>query len=249
MRIRTNPGLTQFSKLACLKKRSISKAEIATRTELGRGMQWYVYLLTMATTVFFGRIAVGLLNRPIRAAFRLRRIAVERMLYFRKQSLPRSRELAISSREIHEYDHAVRNVREAQRTFSGLGMLLLAVSESEPIVRVVMALFGLNMVLAGRKLIKLSEVYATAKTDSDELRHAIEKAIRAASHALGISSRGSSDDLVKIRLEPMYLGDAGYPRKRNRSLGQQRTASRHVASSARLRRLRRAMPERIASTS
>ena len=247
MRIRTNPELKQFSlRAGHLKKRSRSKAEIATRTELGRGMQWYVYLLTMATTVFFGQIAVRLLDRPIRAAFRLRRIAVERMLYFGKKSLPRSRELAISSREIHEYDHAVRNVREAQRTFSGLGRLLLAVSEDEPIVRVVMALFGLNMVLAGRKLIKLSEVYATARTDSDELRHEIEKAVRAASHALGVFPRGSSDDLIKIRLEPMYLGDAGYTRKRNRPRAQPSRVSRHAGRTP--PRSRQSMPGLTAST-
>lgn len=210
-------------------------------------MQWYVYLLTIATTALFGRIAVGLLNQPIRAAFRLRRIAVERMLYFRKQSLPRSRELAISSREIHEYDQAVRNVREAQRTFSGLGMLLLAVSENEPIVRIVMALFGLNMVLAGRKLIDLSEVYATARTDSDELRHEIKKAARAASHALGVSPRGSSDDLVKIRLEPMHLGDAGYARKRNRPRAQPAMVSHHAGR--RPSRSRQSMSGLTASTS
>lgn len=210
-------------------------------------MQWYVYLLTIATTALFGRIAVGLFNQPIRAAFRLRRIAVERMLYFRKQSLPRSRELAISSREIHEYDQAVRNVREAQRTFSGLGMLLLAVSENEPIVRVVMALFGLNMVLAGQKLIKLSEVYATARTDSDELRHEIEKAVRAASHALRTSSRGSSDDLTRIRPEPMYLGDAGYARKRNRPRAQPSRVSRRAGQ--RPPRSRQSMPGLTASTS
>jgi hypothetical protein len=212
-------------------------------------MQWYVYLIAISTTALLGRIAVEILSRPTRTVLRLRRIALERMLYFGKRSLPRPRELAISSREIHEYDQAVRNVKEAQHTFGTLGTQLLALGESEPAVRILMALFGLNIVLAGQELINLSEVYATAKTDSDELRHAIETPLRATGIALGASSRGSRDGLIKIRLEPMYLADAGYPRKRNRSFGQQRAASRHVPSSARLRRLRRAMPERIASTS
>lgn len=176
-------------------------------------MQWYVYLITISATAFLGQIAVELVSRPIRAVFCLRREALERMLYFGNRSLPKSRELAISSRDIREYDQAVRNVREAERTFSDLGTQLLALSESEPAIRILMAFFGLDIALAGRRLIGLSEVYAMAKTDSGELRREIKKAFRATSTALAASRLLSRDDLTKIRLEPIRLQGAAYPRR------------------------------------
>ena len=195
-------------------------------------MQWYFYLIAIPAAAFMGHVALELVGRPLRTAFRLRRKALERMLSFRGISLPKPRELAISSREIREYDQAVRNVREAQRTFSDLGAQLLALGESEPTIRILMALFGLDIALAGHELINLSEVYATAKTDSDELRHAIEKALHATSTALAVSGRLSDNGLIKIRLEPMYLRDAVYPRKRKRPLRQQRMVSRRVPPGA-----------------
>lgn len=195
-------------------------------------MLWYVYLITIPAAAFLTQVAVELVSRPIRTAFRLRHKALERMLAFRNMSLPRSRELAISSREIREYDQAVRNVREAQRTFGDLGAQLLALGESEPTIRFLMALFGLDIVLAGHELINLSEIYATAKTDSDEFRQAIEKALHASSTALAGSRRLSGNDLIKIRLEPMYLRDAVGLRKRKRPLRQQRMVSRRVPPGA-----------------
>lgn len=194
-------------------------------------MLWYVYLIAIPAAAFLGQVAVEFVSRPIRTVFRLRRKALERMLAFRNISLPRSRDLAISSREIREYDQAVRNVRDAQRTFSDLGARLLALGESEPTIRILMALFGLDMVLAGHELIHLSEIYATAKTDSDDLRRAIEEAHDATGAALAATRRLSGNNLIKIRLEPMYPREAAHSRKRKRPLRQQR--SRRVAPGAR----------------
>lgn len=73
-----------------------------------------------------------LLGRLIQSLFRFRRKALERILFFEQISLPSPKELAIGSHAIHEYDQAVRNVREAQRTFRDLGNQLLALSEREP---------------------------------------------------------------------------------------------------------------------
>jgi hypothetical protein len=191
-------------------------------------MQWYVYLILISATAFLVQVAVELVNRPIRTIFRLRRAALERMLAVGNIALPKPRELAISSRQIFEYDEAVENVREAQRTFRGLGARLLALGESEPAIRTVMALFGLNIVAAGQKLIGLSRVYAAAKTDNDKLRHDIEKAVGEISAALAASRRLSRNDMIKFQLEPMYLRSVAHPRGRmrdNSPLGQQRTVS------------------------
>jgi hypothetical protein len=179
-------------------------------------MQWYVYLITIPAAAFLAQVATELVGRPVRTVFRLRRKALERMRSFRNISLPIPRELAISSRQIREYDQAVRNLRAAQRTFSDLGAQLLAFGESEPTVRILVALFGLDMDRAGHELINLSEAYATATGDSDEFRHAIERAFRATRAALAASHRPSRDALIKIRPEPMNLPKAAHLRPRNR---------------------------------
>ena len=193
-------------------------------------MWWYVYLITIPAAAFLGQIAVELIGRPIRTALRLRHQALERMLALRDLSLPGPREAAVSSRQIREHDQAVRNVREAQRTFSDLGAQLLAFNESEPTVCNLMAVCGLDIVSAGRELIHLSCVYATAKIDSDELRHSIEEAHDAIGGALAVSRRPSSDELIKIRLEPMYLRGSHH---RQRPLGRPRVVSRRVPLRAR----------------
>lgn len=109
---------------------------------------------------------------------------------------------------------------------------LLALGESDSTIRILVALFGLDMVRAGHELINLSEAYATAKTDSDEVRHAIEKALQATTTALAASRRYSGSDLVKIRPEPMYLPEAVHPRQRNRPIGQPRMVSLHASPRA-----------------
>ena len=212
---------------------TIAAWKLETRTGLGRGMQWYVYLITIPAAVLLGQIAVELFGKPIRSMFRLRRKALERMLFFEKMSLPRPRELAISTQAIHEYDQAARNVREAQGTFRDLGTQFLALSESEPTISILMNLLGLNIVLAGQELIKLSEVYATATIDSDGIRHEIEEAYHATSIALAASRRLSRNSLIKIRLEPMVLRDPGYPLNRRRPLGRSPAVSRQAGRRSR----------------
>jgi hypothetical protein len=91
-----------------------------------------------------------------------------------------------------------------------------------------MASLGTNLARSGHELINLSEIYAVAKTDSDELRRDIEKAFRAVSAALVSSRYSSGDDLFKIRLEPMYLCDVASTRKRNKTPGWPSNAPLHV---------------------
>jgi hypothetical protein len=162
-------------------------------------MWWYVYLISIPVAAFLSQIAVELIGRPTRTVLSLRQQALERMLAFRDLSLPRPREAAVSSRQIREHDQAVRNLREAQRTLDDLGAQLLAFNESELTVCSLMALCGLDIVLAGHELIHLSRVYATAKIDSDVLRHSIEEAHQTIGRALAMSRRHSGEDLIKIR--------------------------------------------------
>src|ERR1700743_2092053 len=123
-------------------------------------MQWYVYLILIATTAFLGQVIIELVSRPVRAIFHLRRKALDVLRASAKISLPKPRELAISSREIRDYDRAVRNVRQAQRIFFSLGTQLLAFGENEPTIRIAMALFGLNVVVAGAEACGLSKIFA-----------------------------------------------------------------------------------------
>jgi hypothetical protein len=141
-------------------------------------MQWYVYLITMSATVVLGWFAFELLGRPIRAFFGLRRKVLEQLLVLGNISLPKPRETVASSREIQEYNQAVRNVREAQRVFSDLGSQLLALGENEPAARNTLAATGLNLVAAGGGLIGLSAAYSRPDTDRAALRNQIEKALR-----------------------------------------------------------------------
>jgi hypothetical protein len=120
----------------------------------------------------------------------------------------------MSSLEIREYNQAVRNVAEAQRIFRDLGVQLLAISESEPATRTLMRLLGLNIDRAGQKLICLSEVYAKATTDSEELRREIAAAVLDTRAAFAVSRDRSRNNLMRVRVEPMNLFQTGHPRRR-----------------------------------
>lgn len=191
-------------------------------------MQWYVYLITIPAAFFIGQVIVELIGRQTRTILQLRNRALERMLAFRNLQPPGPRELAVSSRDIRCYDEAARNVRHAQRTFAELGAQLLAFAESEPTVRALMALCGLDIVLAGHELINLSEIYAAAKVDSDELRRAIEGVRQAAMTALAASRQLSGNGLIKIRLEPMGLPNASSSRTRKSLPGRPGVTSRRA---------------------
>ena len=207
-------------------------------------MQWYVFLIAMIAAAFLGQVAVELVGRPMRSAFRLRRNALRRMQSFETMRLPKPRELATSSQAIRDYDQAVRYVREAQAIFRDLGDQLIALSEREPAIRILTGLLGLNIVVAGHELINLSEIYAAATIDSDAMRHQLEKAHHATRTALAASPRRSRNSLIKIRIEPMNLRDAGYPRDRRRPLGRPPMVSRHARQKP--RQFRPRMPEQTA---
>jgi len=172
-------------------------------------MHWYVYPLAAFASVFLGHFLVDQVGQPIRSVLRLRRIALERMTHFRKAALPRPRELATTSQAIHQHELAVRNLRGALAAFYNLGTRLLAIGENEPAVRILMGLLGLNVVQAGRALIALSRTCAMAGIDSDENRRAIGRALHTTTIALGAFRPPSRDALFDIRLEPMYLHEAG----------------------------------------
>jgi hypothetical protein len=175
-------------------------------------VQWYVYLISIPAALVLGQAALAFISRPIRAAFCLRREALERMLLFRGMPLPKRRDLANSFQDIRAYDQAVRILRSAECTFADLGSRFLALSESEPAVRG-LALLGLDTIEAGHALINLSIAYATAKTDSAQLRDDIDRALQAADAALATSRGPSRHHLINIRLEPIYLPRAEYSRK------------------------------------
>ena len=201
---------------------SVSKADVEPTSRLGRDMQWYVYLITIPAAAFLGQVAIELIGRPIATALRLRQKVLERLLAFRDMKLPRPRETAVSSQQIREYDWAAQNVRAAQHTFGDLGTQLLSFSESEPTVRSLLVLCGLDIVQAGHELIILSQLYATAKVGGDTLRRSIEQAQLTAMTALAVSRRPSGDRLMDIRLEPMYLREFAVSRHRKRPLGRPR---------------------------
>jgi hypothetical protein len=171
-------------------------------------MQCYVYLTTISAAAVLGWVALELLARPIRAFFDLRRKVLEHMLVLGNISLPKPRETAVSSREIHEYDQAVRNVREAQAIFRNLGSQLLAFGENEPAARNAVAAIGLNLAAAGSGLIGLSVAYSRPETDRAELCNQIEKALRltdatpAASH-----QRRRRDNEIEYQTKLVYLRD------------------------------------------
>lgn len=205
-------------------------------------MHWYVYPLAAFASVFLGHFLVDQVGQPIRNALRLRRMALARMVLFRKVALPRPRELATTSQAIHEHDRAVRNLRGALVAFHDLGTRLLAIGESEPAVRILMSLVGFNIVQAGHALIALSQTGAMAGIDSDENRRAIGRALHATGIALGTFRPRSRDELFNIRLEPMYLREA---RARIRLHGRPLAPRR----AGRLPQHSQVVPERIASAS
>ena len=126
--------------------------------------------------------------------------------------------------------------------FHHLGTRLLAIGESEPAVRILMSLLGFDVVQAGRALIALSRTCAMAGIDSDENRRAIGRALHATRIALSTFRPRSHDELLNIRLEPMYLHEA---RNRSRLHGRPLAPRR----AGRLRQLGQVVPGRIASAS
>jgi hypothetical protein len=173
-------------------------------------MQWYVYLVTISATAYLGQVAVELVKRPVLTILRLRRTALGRMIAFSKISLPKPREMAVSSLEIRQYNQAVRNAKDAQRTFRDLGVRLLLLSETESAIRAVMKSLGLDIGRAGQELIHLSEIYATAMTDSEQLRREIAKSVLRTCAALAAYRDHSRNNLVSLQVEPMNSARTAY---------------------------------------
>ena len=171
-------------------------------------MQWYVYLIMISATAVLSWLAFELLGRPIRAFVELRRKIVNQMLVLGNISLPKPRETAVSSREIREYNQAVRDVREAQRIFRNLGFRLLAFSENEPATCNALGLLGLNIVAAGGGLIRLSEAYPRPDTDRAGLQHQIKRALGVTDATPATSrQRPQRGNAIEYQTKFIYLRD------------------------------------------
>jgi hypothetical protein len=172
-------------------------------------MQWYVFLITITATAVLGWVGLEVLGRPIRAFLDLRRKVLDQMRVLGNISLPKPRETAVSSREIREYDQAVRNVRQAQRIFRDLGSRMLAFGENEPAARNVVGAMGFNLVEAGRGLIWLSAAYSLPGTDRAGLRTLIERALRLAEAVPAASRQGRlGDNAIEYQTNFINLRDS-----------------------------------------
>jgi hypothetical protein len=171
-------------------------------------MQWYVFLITITATAVLGWVGLEVLGRPIRAFLDLRRKVLDQMRVLGNISLPKPRETAVSSREIREYDQAVRNVRQAQRIFRDLGSRMLAFGENEPAARNVVGAMGFNLVEAGRGLIWLSAAYSLPGTDRAGLRTLVERALRLAEAVPPASRQGRlGDNAIEYQTNFINLRD------------------------------------------
>jgi hypothetical protein len=141
-------------------------------------MQWYVNLMTILAIAVLAWIVVEWLGRPIRAMLDLRHDVLQQLRALACVAPPSPRETAVSTREIREYDLAVRNVRHAQSIFNELGTQLLAFGENEPLAVNALASIGLHPVAAGSALIGLSAGYSRPEIDRAGLREQIEGALR-----------------------------------------------------------------------
>jgi hypothetical protein len=157
-------------------------------------MQWYVYLLMISAMTVLAWAALEVLWRPIRALLDLRRSVLEQMLAFENLSLPNPRETAVSSRQIHEYDQAMRNIKQAQYIFQELGSQLLAFGENEPVAAGAVASMGLHPVAAGNALVRLSVGYSRRDFDRAGLRSQVESALRLTSALPGDRHGGRPRD-------------------------------------------------------
>jgi hypothetical protein len=71
-------------------------------------MLLYTYLITILAAAALSWFASEFIGQPLRAFFDLRRRVLAQLSNVETISLPQPRELAVSSRQIHDYDQAVR---------------------------------------------------------------------------------------------------------------------------------------------
>ena len=100
------------------------------------------------------------------------------MLFLANVALPKSREAVFTSREIQEYDAALKAVRDAQRILRDLGSQMLAFGESEVAACKAIAPLGYDPIESGRGLIGRSNTYDRYGADRADFRSKIEKALR-----------------------------------------------------------------------
>ena len=142
-------------------------------------MQWYVYLVTISATAVLSWFVSELLSQPLRAFFELRRKVLRQISIVESLSFPKPRELAVSSREIRDYDQALRRrqgsaARLQQPRLSGC-LLLARTNLSRPTSWL---RSDSNPVAAGSRLIELSMAYSRPHMDRADLCNQVGKALR-----------------------------------------------------------------------
>ena len=170
-------------------------------------MQWYVYLMTASAAVVFSWSSLVLFGRPVRLLFDLRRDVLAHLFLLGSIAVPSPRDTAVTSRQIREYDEAVRKLREAEQVFRDLGSRLLAFRESESMLCAMLRLFGLDLLAAGDRL---NDLAATCSQPADKragLCHDIEDALRAATPARRRHSH--SNHLLDYQHRFLRLDDVG----------------------------------------
>ncbi|WP_065753022.1 hypothetical protein [Bradyrhizobium paxllaeri] len=141
-------------------------------------MQWYVILVSVATTGAFGWFALELVGRPIRNFFDLRRSVRHQTLFLADVAAPQPRETCVTSEQIRQYDTDLKNAREAQRTLRVLASQMLAFAESERAACIAIKPFGFDPSAAGSGLIGLSDTLDRHGTDRASFRRDVERALR-----------------------------------------------------------------------
>jgi hypothetical protein len=171
-------------------------------------MQWYVYLITTSAVVVFSWYSLILLGRPVRELLYRRREVLKQLVALENVSAPKPREMAVTSREIREYEETMRKLREAQRILHDLGSQLLAFCESESIICAAIRLFGLDLLAAGHGLNQLAEAYSQPGRERSSLRHRVENALRVPTPT-GYRRHGRSNHLLNYQSRFLQLGDIG----------------------------------------
>jgi hypothetical protein len=169
-------------------------------------MQWYVYLVLVSAVAVIGGLAFNIFGQPLWAFVELRRRVLEQMRVLENIALPAPRELAVSSRQIAEYDASVRTLRESQRALGALGSQLLVFSESEPAACGALGAAGLNPVVAGGYLIEFSMVDPGPDVDRNDLRQKLRRALRVGNAARAFA-RPAGDALFTVNAGTIDLSN------------------------------------------
>ena len=151
---------------------------VRQQSRCGQRMQWYLILISVATTGAFGWFALELVGRPIRNFVDLRRSVRHQMLFLANVAAPQPRETCVTSEQIRQYDTDLKNAREAQRILRDLASQMLAFAESERAACIAIRPFGFNPSSAGSGLIGLSNTLDRRGTDRAGFRKNVERALR-----------------------------------------------------------------------